>query len=229
VIVSPNARDDTIRRAHSHVGEMATIDPAVKRSATVRAGEATVVARVSEAAFTKVANSYPFLWRRMALELAERLRQRADAVAARAETPRVFIASSSEALGMARALKADLIKSKLDVKIWTDGIFTPGITNIEALEKELKVADFAAVILSDDDKVFSRWRLKRAPRDNLILELGLFMGAIGRQRAIMIHPRSRKVKLPTDLLGVTPISYNNSDMAGVAKSMQSLIASLGPK
>jgi CRP/FNR family cyclic AMP-dependent transcriptional regulator len=149
VIISPNGRDDTTRRAHSHVGEMATIDPAVRRSATVRAGEATVVARISESEFSKVADSYPFLWRRIALELAERLRQRADGVATRAETPRVFIASSSEALGIATALNNNLTTHpKLEVKLWSDGVFTPGTTNIEALEEELKVADFAAIVLS---------------------------------------------------------------------------------
>ena len=99
VIVSPNGRDDTIRSAHNHVGEMATIDPAVRRSATVHASEPTVVARVCEGDFSQVANDHPFVWRRLAMELAERLRRRASGVQIRKATARVFIASSFEALG----------------------------------------------------------------------------------------------------------------------------------
>jgi CRP/FNR family transcriptional regulator, cyclic AMP receptor protein len=67
------------------------------------------------------------------------------------------------------------------------------------------------------------------PRDNLILELGLFIGAIGRQRAIMIYPKRPKVKLPTDSLGVTPISYTKTDMVNAANRMLSIITLLGPK
>jgi CRP-like cAMP-binding protein len=80
VIVSPNGRDDTTRGVHNHVGEMATIDPAVRRSATVRASEPTVIGRVREGDFSEIANDHPFLWRRLAMELAERLRQRASGV-----------------------------------------------------------------------------------------------------------------------------------------------------
>ena len=60
VVVSPNGRDDTTRGVHNHVGEMATIDPAVRRSATVRASEPTVVARVREADFQRNRERSPF-------------------------------------------------------------------------------------------------------------------------------------------------------------------------
>jgi predicted nucleotide-binding protein len=46
-----------------------------------------------------------------------------------------------------------------------------------------------------------------APRDNVILELGLFIGALGRQRVFMLIEQGMDVKIPTDLLGVTPIVY----------------------
>jgi CRP/FNR family cyclic AMP-dependent transcriptional regulator len=42
VTVSPNGRDDTIRKSGSHVGEMSAIDPAARRSSTVRANEPTL-------------------------------------------------------------------------------------------------------------------------------------------------------------------------------------------
>jgi CRP/FNR family cyclic AMP-dependent transcriptional regulator len=229
VVVSPNGRDDTIRRAHDHVGEMATIDPAVRRSATVRANEPVVVARIKEPHFSSVANAHPSMWRRLAVEMAERLRQRARKVRIRNDTARLFIASSSEALKIAKALKDALVGDPYEMKIWTDGIFVPGMTNIEALENELSKADFAVILLSPDDRVLSRYKLSRVPRDNLILELGLFIGAIGRRRAIMVHPRGITIKVPTDLLGVTPIKYDSLDMKSVANDLRAIIRSLGPK
>jgi CRP/FNR family transcriptional regulator, cyclic AMP receptor protein len=230
VIVSPNGRDDTVRVAHNHVGEMATIDPTVRRSATVRASEPTVVARVREGDFSQIANDHPVVWRRLAMELAERLRRRASGVQIRKGTPRVFIASSFEALSTATQLQNELLSPDLEVKLWTDGmIFTPGSTNIEALEDELSRADFAVLLLSADDRVLSRWTWSKAPRDNLILELGLFIGAIGRHRAIMVYPRAARLKLPSDLLGVTPIKYLGSDMRSVAIELHRIAALLGSK
>jgi predicted nucleotide-binding protein len=115
------------------------------------------------------------------------------------------------------------------VNVWTDGIFTPGLTNIEALEQELKRADFAVLLLSPDDRVLSRWVFSRAPRDNLILELGLFVGAIDRRRAIMVQPLASKPKVPTDLLGVIPIKYVGADMDFVAAELRKIFHSLGSK
>ena len=229
VTVSPNGRDDTTRCAHNHVGEMAAIDPAVRRSPTVRANEPTVVARVSEPDFSRIANDYPLVWRRLAMELANRVRQRTSGVRVRKGTPRVFIASSSEALAIAESLQSAMSSDPIEVKLWTDGIFIPGKTNVEALEQELERADFAVVLLSPDDRVLSRWRVSSAPRDNLILELGLFIGAIGRHRAIMVYPRRAKIKIPSDLLGVTPIKYDQTNMFPVAAELCALIASLGSK
>jgi predicted nucleotide-binding protein len=229
VIVAPNGRDDTVRQASAHLGEMATIDRRVRRSATVRAREPTVIARVAEPDFSRIANAYPFVWRHLAIELGERLRQRVARVSLRRETPRVFIASSSEGLTLATALKSALATDPFDVNVWTDGIFTPGLTNIEALEEELERADFAVLLLSPDDRVLSRWAFCRAPRDNLILELGLFVGAIGRRRALMVQPLASKLKIPSDLLGVTPIKYAATDMVSVAAELRNIFQSLGSK
>jgi CRP/FNR family transcriptional regulator, cyclic AMP receptor protein len=59
-----------------YVGEMAAVDPGSRRSATVVATSDALVARISEPEFTKLANTFPRLWRRIAAELATRLRRR---------------------------------------------------------------------------------------------------------------------------------------------------------
>jgi predicted nucleotide-binding protein len=45
------------------------------------------------------------------------------------------------------------------------------------------------------------------PRDNVIFELGFFMGRLGRSRAILMEPRGERLKLPSDLAGITTIRY----------------------
>jgi CRP/FNR family cyclic AMP-dependent transcriptional regulator len=63
-----NQRVINSRRAGQHVGEMALIDPAARRSASVIALEATVLARVGEPHFVTIADKNPQIWRRLAIE-----------------------------------------------------------------------------------------------------------------------------------------------------------------
>jgi CRP/FNR family cyclic AMP-dependent transcriptional regulator len=62
------------KKAGEHVGEMAMVDPHTPRSASVTATDNSVVARIAEPEFSALADRYPRLWRRIALELASRLR-----------------------------------------------------------------------------------------------------------------------------------------------------------
>jgi CRP/FNR family transcriptional regulator, cyclic AMP receptor protein len=82
------------RGSGQHVGEMSVVDPSARRSATVVASEQTVVAWVAESDFTKIAQSHPQLWRQLAVELADRLRQRGTLLRDRNPIPELFIGSS---------------------------------------------------------------------------------------------------------------------------------------
>ena len=62
------------KKAGEHVGEMAVVDPLTPRSASVTATCDSVVARITEPDFSALADRYPRLWRRIALELATLLR-----------------------------------------------------------------------------------------------------------------------------------------------------------
>lgn len=61
--------------AGEHVGEMALVDPGVVRSATVTAASDSLIARISEPEFSVIAEHFPGLWRKLAAELARRLRE----------------------------------------------------------------------------------------------------------------------------------------------------------
>ncbi len=46
-----------------------------------------------------------------------------------------------------------------------------------------------------------------SPRDNVIFELGLFMGFLGRDRTIIVYDRTADLKIPTDFAEVTTATY----------------------
>jgi CRP/FNR family cyclic AMP-dependent transcriptional regulator len=62
-------------KARQHVGEMSVVDPHTPRSATVTATSDSIVARIAESDFSALAERFPQLWRRIALELTGRLRR----------------------------------------------------------------------------------------------------------------------------------------------------------
>jgi CRP/FNR family transcriptional regulator, cyclic AMP receptor protein len=235
-VIKVNGRDVAYRKAGKHVGEMSLIDPSSRRSASVIATEKTVIAKISEAEFSLLANTFPKLWRYLAIDLSGRLRERNNLVKPTNIKPILFIGSSSESLKIARAIQTGLDRDNLFVKIWTDNIFTPSLSTMESLEEQLKSSDFAALILGSDDTIISREKVSEAPRDNVLLELGMFIGALGRKRTFILRPRGVDLKIPSDLFGITPIEYNlgkDEDIphliGPVCESIRRLTQKLGSK
>lgn len=235
VEVLVNGTRIAVRSAGQQVGEMALIDPGAVRAATVRALETTVALRVSEPSFSAAAQRRPDLWRLLAKQLGARLRERNRLVRAKNSLPALFIGCSAEALPVARELQSALSHDRIEAKIWTDGVFGPSRFTIEDLEREVQRADFAALVLTGDDRLVSRGAGHLAPRDNVVFELGLFMGAISRPRTVLITPRGVDVKIPTDLLGIKPIEYTHTSgdlgaaIGPAASELRKLIADLGTR
>jgi len=202
-----NGRPIAVRGPRKNVGEMAAIQPTQPRAATVVAREQTVVAKLSEADFAVLGARYPQIYRSIARELARRLFERNATIGAYREGIRVFIISSVEGLPVARAIQSAFEHDPFDVEIWTDGCFKATNYTIESLEAKIEQSDFAIAIAHADDVATSRDQTWPVPRDNVIFELGLFMGRLGRKRAILMEPREEKVRLPSDLAGITTIPY----------------------
>ena len=122
---------------------------------------------------------------------------------------RIFIASSKEGLDIAMAIGNLLVKKlglQADVRLWTRE-FELSKTYIESLEKAAKENDFAILVMTPDDITTSREKEKLSPRDNVIFELGLFMGCLSRERCFIVHEKRPDLKLPTDLLGIMAATY----------------------
>jgi Predicted nucleotide-binding protein containing TIR-like domain len=121
--------------------------------------------------------------------------------------PALFVGSSSEGLEFARAVRA-LLDEDAEVTLWKEGLFDVGSTFIDSLIKALPRFDFAALILTGDDLLTSREATTLGPRDNVLFELGLFMGRLGRERTFVIRARGDQVKIPSDLAGLTTATYD---------------------
>ncbi|MGJ8654647.1 MAG: TIR domain-containing protein [Opitutaceae bacterium] len=231
-----NDREVAIRSVGSHVGEMALIDPSAERSASVVARENSVVAKVDEHSFASIANEHPELWRGLAIELSERLRQRNRFMKQPNTTPILFIGCTVESLNIATAIQLGLKHSGIRVKVWTNGLFGPSRFPIEDLEYSVAQADFGLVVLSAEDKVFSRGEEHGAPRDNVVFELGMLIGSLSRNRAFLVQPLGVELKIPTDIMGLTPLTYSigddddlDSNLAPVCEELRREISKKGVK
>jgi CRP/FNR family cyclic AMP-dependent transcriptional regulator len=218
VSVRVKGREMAIRQAGQHVGEMTVIEPSKPRSATVVALEPVAVIKVPEAKFAALADQYPYLWRRLAIELTERLRERHKFVKQPNPRPVIFVGSSVEGLDVAKAIQSGLSHSYVVPQIWTNNVFQRGNYTMEDLEKRIQTADFGVLVCTPDDHILNEDRKVDAygPRDNVILELGMCIGALGRKRGYMVIPRSKRLKLPTDVIGITALDYDASDPANLA-------------
>src|SRR5262249_53989362 len=98
-----NGRDVAVRTAREHVGEMAAVDLSARRSASVVAATESVVAKLDESAFSRIADKYPRLWRVIARTLCRRLDQRKRFHVTPNEKPIMFVGSSSETQAVAQA------------------------------------------------------------------------------------------------------------------------------
>ena len=148
--------------------------------------------------------------------------------------PSVFVGSSSEGLEFARAVRSQL-EQDADLTLWNEGFFGVGKTFIETLSNAVSRFDFAVLVLTPDDLIHSRDVESFSPRDNVIFELGLFMGRLGRERTFMLHQADADLKIPTDLSGVTRALYrwprddksHRSAVGAACDSIRDVIRDLG--
>src|SRR5262245_60901304 len=139
-----------------------------------------------------------------------------------ASIPTLFIGSSSESLGVAYAVQKNLERIA-DVTVWTQGVFKLSKFNLESLLDVVEDSDFGLFVFGPDDIVTMRGTEMQAVRDNVVFELGLFVGRLGRERTFILMPSDApELHLPTDLLGINPATYRTPSRP------DRLLAALGP-
>lgn len=226
VAIQINKRIVATRKAKECVGEMALLDPAAPRSATVTATGPTVALQILERDFFDLATKHPVVWKELAIVVADRLRERSRFLRPPNPHPVLFVGCSVEGLPVAKEIQRGLKHTPIEVRIWTDGVFGPSGTTVNSLLVQASECDFAAFVFGPDDKVATRGNEHQAPRDNVIFELGLFMGGLSQERAFIIKDAKGDLKIPSDLLGVTPITYVVKEDASRTVTLGSVCAEL---
>jgi predicted nucleotide-binding protein len=122
--------------------------------------------------------------------------------------PRVFIASSVESVYLANAIQQNLDYAA-ECTVWPQGVFKPTSYTLESLSAALENSDFGVFVFSPEDTSIIRKQPVSVVRDNVIFELGLFIGGLGRSHTFIVQPRDiADFHLPTDLLGLTPLTFD---------------------
>src|SRR6476620_2287444 len=122
--------------------------------------------------------------------------------------PPILLGSSGKQAKLLEAIARGL-EDVAEVEPWTT-TFNPGRGTLDRLVELSQEVDFAAFVFAQDD-----WTTTDAspsgeasPRDNVVIEAGLFCGSLGIRRTFILHATGSK--LPTDLLGLTVVLYEPS-------------------
>lgn len=138
----------------------------------------------------------------------------------KAKKQKIFIGSSLEGVNVARKIQAEL-KIEFEAVIWNQGIFDKlGVSYLETLEETVGYFDYGIFIFTPDDKIESRGETKKAARDNVIFELGMFVGKLTRRKAFLVYPLNSDIRILSDFAGIIMAGYDTSDT--------NLQAALGP-
>lgn len=132
--------------------------------------------------------------------------------------PKVFVVHGRD--GWAEVAVEALLR-KLDLMpIILHRVAGAGSTIIELLEEHSNV-DFAVVLLTPDDRGYLAEEPGNAmarARQNVVLELGYFVGKVGRARVCVLAKSG--IELPSDILGVKYVSLDDGGWElELAKSM----------
>ncbi len=153
-----------------------------------------------------------------------------------AQKPSLFVGSSVEGLPIAHAIQENL-DHDAEVTVWPQGVFDLSAGAVDSLLRILEGSDFGVFVFNPDDVLRLRGEDHDVVRDNVIFELGMFIGRLGRQRSFIILPRGQtSLHLPSDLAGLNPADYepNRSDgnlqaaLGAACNQIRRAVQQLGP-
>jgi len=119
--------------------------------------------------------------------------------------PVVFVGSASETGSIVPAIQRNMEKDAY-VLDWKNA-FTVSHYTIQDLQERVQQADFAIFDLTAVGQRAERDSVTPAANQNVLFEIGLFMGVLGRDRTFLLVNEDAPPSLPSDLEGVTYEKY----------------------
>ncbi|MEO5999672.1 MAG: TIR domain-containing protein [Chitinophagaceae bacterium] len=118
--------------------------------------------------------------------------------------------SSSEGLNVAKLIQAQL-SNDFEPAIWNQGtVFMNDKSHLENLESAVSVYDFIIFVFTPDDKIEIRGESKKMARDNVIFELGMFIGKLKRMKAFLVFPTDTNLKILSDFDGIEKATIDDT-------------------
>ncbi|MFL0413644.1 TIR domain-containing protein [Sphingomonas sp. 179-A 2A2 NHS] len=207
------------RVAGESVGELAGLNRARARTATLRAVSPSYVLTVALADVESIVGADVEFWRATADAVADQLDHRNQEIAAANEHPRIFVISSSEGLKVARLVRQNLDSDDMPVYLWDQGTFGVSEYPISSLEDAIERADFTIAVARADDLLVSRGTEHKVPRDNVHFEYGISVGRLGRERSFLLVEADTGVRLGSDLAGLTTLRYKGASADQMERSV----------
>ena len=119
--------------------------------------------------------------------------------------PKVFIGSSGLGVSTARKIQNELI-DVADSTVWDKEDWL-GKGTLEHLMSILDKYHFGIFVLRPDDDVTIKDERQKITRDNVLLELGLFVGRHGREKVFIASENDDRLRIASDLLGINFALY----------------------
>jgi hypothetical protein len=120
--------------------------------------------------------------------------------------PRLFVGSSQDGRRIAELLKGGL-EVLTEVTVGCKAPLETPSGVIDGVLDAARAFDFAVFVMTSDEMAPKRSSARSTEREALLLQLGVFLGALGRQRTFIVCPTSATVDLSSDLRGVTLATY----------------------
>lgn len=114
--------------------------------------------------------------------------------------PKIFIGSSTAGYVIAEKVKTYLSKIG-DCFLWQEpDVWEPNKSTFDNLIRMSNYFDFGVFVATSDDLTLTNDKLVIEPRDNVILEMSLFLGSMGQNKSFLLVEDG--VKLPSDFCGI---------------------------
>lgn len=114
--------------------------------------------------------------------------------------PKIFIGSSTAGITIAEKVKINL-STIGNCYIWNEpNIWEPNRSTFENLLRMVSYFDFGVFVATSDDLTLTNDKVVIEPRDNVILEMALFCGAMGRDKSFLLVEEG--IKIPSDFNGI---------------------------
>ncbi len=138
--------------------------------------------------------------------------------------PKIFIGSSKAGYSIAEKVK-DNLSTVGDCFLWQDpDVWEPNRSTFDNLLRMARYFDFGIFVATADDLTLTNDKIVIEPRDNVILEMSLFLGAMGRDKSFLLVENG--IKLPSDFNGIYMPRFESKDDASILAACKEYIGKI---